>query len=66
MILFWIFKEINTFIQHVCIKMIKNDNEDIYNVEHFQINAVLLNFLKESILLSKIPGQRVTWFTQKH
>ncbi len=47
MILFWIFKEINTFIQHVCIKMIKNDNEDIYNVENFQINAVLLNFLKE-------------------
>ncbi len=32
MILLLIFKEMYTFIQHVCIKLIKSDNEDIYNV----------------------------------
>jgi len=41
-------KEMNTFIQLGCIKLIKSDSKDIYNVTKilFQINAVL--FIKES------------------
>ncbi len=40
--------EINAFIHMACIKLIKSDSKDIYNVNIrflFQINAVLLNFL---------------------
>jgi len=39
-------KDINTFIQHGCSKLLKSDSKDVYNVTNvFHINAVLLNFL---------------------
>jgi len=40
--------EKKTFIQDGCIKLIKSDSGEIYKCNkrsHFQINAVLLNFL---------------------
>jgi len=41
------FKEINTFIKQECIKLIKSDIKDSYNVtnDYFTINGVLLNLL---------------------
>ncbi len=38
----------NAFIQQICIKLIKSDSIDIYDIDkyfYFQINAILLNFL---------------------
>ncbi len=46
MILFCLFEEeINTFNQQACIKVIKSDSKDIYNItkDLFPINAFLLN-----------------------
>ncbi len=37
----------STFIQQGCIKLIKSDSKDIYNVFLFQINAVNRRILKK-------------------
>ncbi len=45
-------KETANFIQQKCIKLIKNDSQDIYIVikNSFKINAALFNFLFYSTL----------------
>ncbi len=41
--LFYFFKEMNTFIQHWCIKLIKSDSKDIYNAtKDFDWKLILL------------------------
>ncbi len=55
-------KEINTFIQQGCIKLIKSDSKDLQYI-FFLINAVLLNFLfiKESWKIKYITFSTKIW-----
>ncbi len=48
--LFFFFKQRNTFIQQECIKLIKNDSTDTYNVLEQQI-SILEWFLKDHVTL---------------
>jgi len=57
-----IWKEMNTFIQQGCIKLIKSDSKDNIMLRfQFEINAVLLN-----LLFSKESWQKYIQFPQKY
>ncbi len=55
------FKEINTFIQQWCIKVIKSDSKDIYNITKKKIYMMLFYAIK-----SKNPRIKASWFLDKY